>query len=27
VLFNLLGNAVKFTFKGGITVTLDYMGP
>ena len=25
VLFNLLGNAVKFTFKGGITVTLDYI--
>lgn len=25
VLFNLLGNAVKFTFKGGITVTLDYL--
>jgi signal transduction histidine kinase len=25
VLFNLLGNAVKFTFKGAITITLDYL--
>jgi signal transduction histidine kinase len=24
VLYNLIGNALKFTFKGGITVSLDY---
>lgn len=26
MIFNLVGNALKFTFKGGITIVVDFDG-